>query len=738
MNRRRSRPSSLAAGAALALAALAAPLLTLPLSVANPAAATGVRRASDVQVKVVDVSPSAPLPSHQKRRLTITLELTNTTTTPLRNVVVTGARGDPVENQRALDAVLGDDTQPASVVPITTAAPVRVDLPADGTAHRVVFATDTDIPTDAGICLCSNAVYPLYFSARSAGGNGHRLGSAATYLPSFYATPEPVRVSWVWPLIDRPHRLTDDSVFSDDTLSTTVGPDGRLDRALAVVEQVDDTVPLTLVVDPELLDELAVMATGKYTVDTGVPGTKPLTGTGALAASDWLQRFRSVLDSHPNVQVRLTPYADPDVQSLSLQELGWQTTMPAAMVARVTAALAGRPLDFSLAWPAGGAVTAKVLRSLVDRGVRSAILPAAAMTPRDGAGGTVPAGMARLTSSGHSVAVAATAAAAQKYAGRVVSGDVGQLPGLMAEIAIRAAQDAATEHTLVLTPARYVNPNVAAAARAIDDTSRSPFAAPIALDRALAAGRLPPTRSKLAAFPSSAPTLPAQTIRAAADVTGTLPAIRSLLSKGGKDAAALIAAVPIGLQRTESSYWLTHPALAATFSDPLVKQVDALTSSVSIVPPRSGYYTLGSSNSPLPVTVQNTLRYPVQVRLKVSTVNGLPGFTARDIGPQLIDANARRTLHLSTSIARSGRIQIEAQLLTPRKQAIGGPVSLSVHSTAFGAIGVIITIAAGAVLLLALVVRAGRRLRGRRRKQPARPAGSRWPAAAGEVRGRAT
>ena len=97
----------------------------------------------------------------------------------------------------------------------------------------------------------------------------------------------------MWPLIDRPHRLTDDTVFSDDSLATIVGPGGRLDRALTVVERTADTVPLTLVVDPELLDELAVMATGKYTVDTGAPGTSPVPGTGQLAADTWLQRFRA-------------------------------------------------------------------------------------------------------------------------------------------------------------------------------------------------------------------------------------------------------------------------------------------------------------------------------------------------------------------------------------------------------------------------------------------------------------
>jgi hypothetical protein len=50
-------------------------------------------------------------------------------------------------------------------------------------------------------------------------------------------------------------------------------------------------------------------------------------------------------------------------------------------------------------------------------------------------------------------------------------------------------------------------------------------------------------------------------------------------------------------------------------------------------------------------------------------------------------------------------------LFTPSNEQLGAPVDLSVHSTALGAIGVIITITAAAVLVLALLIRFIRRLR---------------------------
>lgn len=711
----------------LAVALVGVPLLTTAVAstaASAPASVPGThqRRAPAVEIKVLDVTPSAPLPSRTKRALTITLALTNTTAVALPKVTITGERGDPAGNQRALDAVLTGKTPPAGGIDIRTKRPVTVDLPAEGVAHQVTFTTDTNIPLDAGICLCQSAVYPLVFTARAADG-GLALGRTVTFIPSFIKAPAPVRVSWVWPLIDRPHRLTESSVFTDDALSTDVGQGGRLDRALTVAESVSDRVPLTLVVDPELLDELTVMATGKYSVRSAAPGTRALPGVGQSAAIGWLQRFRSLLQNKPSVAVRLTPYADPDVQSLSLQDLPWRATMPADMTARVTGVLAGRPLDYTLAWPAGGAYTAKTLGTLVERGVHQVLLPSTAVAPLDGAEGAVPVGTARLIRGGKAVAAALSTPAVQSDVTAVVSrGQEGaaRLPQLIARVAIRAVEDPAAEHVLVMTPPRYVDADPEAANRAIIDTSYSPFARPISLAAALGQKRLPSRRSKLAAFPSAARTLPAPVVRSASDIMSALRTVNSMLAGGGTAAGALTAGLPVGLQRVETSYSLVQPGTGAAFADSLDKQIDALLSSVRIVSPSSGAYTLGSSNSPLPVTVENRLNYPVQVRLKVATVNGLPGFKlARDIGPQRILARSKRTVQLPTSIARSGRIEIEAQLLTPQKQSLGGPVSLSVHSTAFGALGVIITIVAGAVLALALLIRVLRRLRTRPRAHSA-------------------
>ena len=60
------------------------------------------------------------------------------------------------------------------------------------------------------------------------------------------------------------------TVFTDEQLAGEISPGGRLDRALQVAELVAGKVRLTLVVDPDLLDSLAVMAS-----PSRLPGRSP-------------------------------------------------------------------------------------------------------------------------------------------------------------------------------------------------------------------------------------------------------------------------------------------------------------------------------------------------------------------------------------------------------------------------------------------------------------------------------
>jgi hypothetical protein len=710
------------AGAALAAAALA--VIFTPV----PSAARNANRVADIRMVVDSVAPLAPVASQNPRPLVVTLTLTNTSSAPYKDVEILGERGDPIGSQDALDRALASVSPPTSGgLPIAAHTPVTVDLQPQE-SKTVTFETTTSIQVPdehTGICICHEGlVYPLFFSAHVTGENGadQLLGVAATYVPAFDTKPKPLHVSWVWPLLERPHRLADDTVFTDDLLATSVDT-GRLSRALAVVEQVaaeaTPKIPITLLIDPDLLDELEVMASTStpYTVRTSDGRTVP--GAGQQAARTWLDRLHGLLVGHAEVQVELTPFGDPDVEALTRSGLTWTNTMPAStgMSRRVSDALAGRPASSTLLWPATGAVSRPTLNTLATKGVGTVVLNSAAVRPTAPAG-SLP-GLARLqVNRDYDIIAPLTSTAVEKYVAQAVTVNgrgAAALPQLTAELAVRVTQEPDVEHAITITPPRYVDPDVAAAVQTIEDTSESPFAEPISVSDAVN-GPLVPTGSTRLAKPGNLATSP-DTLTAAATATVNRRVINSLLDRTDPGVQTFENNLPIAIQRCESAAWRepSNAQASAQYAHDLTASVDSITSGVHIVRPSAGSYTLASNSSPLPITIDNELRYPVWVRLDITTdPPGVLGFRSRDIGKQHVDAGSKRTLNIPTTTERTGRIPIKAVLLSPNGDPLGDPIKMTVRSTALGAIGIVITVVAGVVLALALLWRFARRLHGRR------------------------
>ena len=155
--------------------------------------------------------------------------------------------------------------------------------------------------TVAELGLSRLGVYPVALTVQSAE-DGEELGRLQTQLPYFPPGIDTTgtRVALLWPLLDRPHRLTGGgadrgaagerppALFGDDGLADAVRDGGRLDRLLDVAEQVAGSVRLTLLVDPETIEELDRMAAG-YRV--GASAARSVPGRGAQAAAGWLGRL---------------------------------------------------------------------------------------------------------------------------------------------------------------------------------------------------------------------------------------------------------------------------------------------------------------------------------------------------------------------------------------------------------------------------------------------------------------
>jgi hypothetical protein len=692
--------------------------------------------AGPVSIRVVSVSPLVPRPTTGLRRLRITLALSNQTDEPLQHVSITALRGMPISYQAALDNELADPAPPSSGITIQPLHPITANLPVAGSSVPVVtktFVATTGLAASAGLCLCAeHAVYPVWFTAAGVrNGVSGVLGQTETFVPSFYRRPPPVHVSWVWPLIDRPHRILGSSQFTDDSLATSVST-GRLSRCLQVLEQVAPTVPVTVVIDPELLDELQIMAGGHYTYRAA--SGKSVPGTGSAAAAAWLARLQAVLKNNPQVSVALTPEADPDIEALTRAHLTWTSTLSATVQHRVLTALGGATPTSTFAWPPGGIISRPTLRTLRSAGVTSLLLSDQSVQRQTLTTGA-PLTLARLPNGGHPVLSALTSPALSRYTARAVGSQPAPaaLPTLMAELAVRLGQQPPLAgQQVVLAAPRSVDPSVPQAVQTILQTSSSFITRPANLLNVLAAAGTPPFDSPPTAVPTqlrpgqlATAGLPPVSTAVARKVIGMFASLRAMFS-GSAAAERFVAQLPEAVQRIESAAWrrgsgLGGRPLGVKFARKLRADAHHLFSGVQIVRPASGSYTLPSANSSLLITVQNRLPYPVKVRVIIRTRNGAPGLTAHRLAPQVVDASSKTTLHVPTQVQRSGNIAVVARLQTPNGRWLGRRVPLSVHSTVLGLIGVIITIVAAAVLLLALLVRFVRRLRARGRPGPTRP-----------------
>jgi hypothetical protein len=720
--RRSARRIGLVAAVLLVLAAA-----TGWLPAAAPAGA--VTPATDrVLVDVVSMSPTTPAVTTTPATLTVELQLTNTTDAAIRKLTVIGVRGDPIDNRTALTEAIAKPEPPAAddsqAVDITTAHPVTTSL-APHETRTIAYATTTStVNGAAGICLCENRIYPLFLeaTATSRARGTVVLGSTQTFIPSFgTAEPRPMQVSWVWPLLDRPHRSTGESVFTDDGLTTSLAG-GRLDRLLQTVQLVLEQSPslsMTLLVDPDLIDEVAVMAAGSYRVQTS--GTSTAAGTGTAAAKSWLDRLRTCLAEDANLQLAFTPFADPDVRSLATHGVGWAQDLNPSMQQRVTAALGGRVADADISWPLDSSLDGQTLSALIRSGVRTVIVDDRTV-PGNARQVPTPDALAPISTAAGTAHLAVASSELNRYVEPTVSIDgngLSTLPELVAEVAVRAEEDGSHGHYVVITPPRTVDPDPVAASQAIVATAETMWSTSLSLGAAttqvspVAQGGLHTRQLKDG--------LPDETITAAQYLATTLPTVESLLTPPAHAprsdgisadavtaAASLVAGLPLGIQRAESAEWSDAPATSGSLAGALADDVRTLVNGVHLIKPTQGTYTLGSADSPLPITIDNTLTVPVYVRLRADAVGGLPGFSTEDVGVQQVAPGSKLAVRLPAQVDRAGRIRVNVALTTPRDQPLGAGLQLSVRSTALGDIGKIITYVAGVILAAALLFRFGR------------------------------
>jgi hypothetical protein len=711
-------------GSCLAVVLLVAGWLTslATLAAAPPAAA---KRPPDVSISVLDVSPNTPKVSVTPQPLTFTVQLTNNSFEQ-QHVTVTVDRSDPIGSRAQLENALANPQPPSpdQVAPLAATATKTLD-PGRTTvvALHTVTSTEYHTATDHhGLCLCIDAIYPIWFTATYQGATTSGTSNTQTYVPAFNAAPAKSRVSWVWPLLDRPRRLLQSHVFADDQLAEEVST-GRLARLLDVAAQVSPDVPMTILTDPDLIDELIVMTKGYRVVTTD---GHLVQGTGGQAAQSWLAELHGVLADHPNVQLEFTPFADPAVDALARSGRGWAVKLDQTATKDITDTL-GRTASTGLAWPVHGLLSRVALSDLVGQGTNTIITADRAF----GSGADqppLPNALTAMNTRHGPATLAVTSSEVEPLISRAmnISGDgLSVLPQLVAQLAMDSVVDPTQSRYLVLTPPRNdLDVDVTAAVRTIDATADTTWSQPIPIEHEVTSGA--PT-GHLALRPGlQGPSLSADLLETLGRVADAVPDLEKLYDDRSIG-QAIFAPFPAAIQRCESSALIYHPRTAFLFARHLARVVDSTRASVYLVRPTSGTYTLTSENAKLPITVVNKLNATVDVKLQVTSDGGLTAENPNKTN--IIPANSKVQLRIPTHVDRVGVIRVRVTIKTTGQTVLGPTINLKVRSTTLGAIGVIITIVAAVLLAIAVLVRFLRRLRRKPDAQPAAPTAPSTPVA---------
>ncbi|MEY1673033.1 hypothetical protein AB4Z55_02535 [Gordonia sp. ABKF26] len=142
--------------------------------------------------------------------------------------------------------------------------------------------------------------------------------------------------------------------------------------------------------------------------------------------------------------------------------------------------------------------------------------------------------------------------------------------------------------------------------------------------------------------------------------------------------------------------------------DAVSSTLHGMSRSVTILDP-GGRYTLASERSPLLLVVKNDLALPVRARITTSEPAGIE---IGDLGVIEIPARGTRQIQLPTQGEASEAISVEIRLSTVTGVPLGEPISLSVHTNAYGKPLFYITIIAAAALVLLTARRLWHRFRG--------------------------
>jgi hypothetical protein len=664
------------------------------LAVLAPAPVTAQEDPADNVVRVDVRALTAALVPGVTDGLVIRARAVNTGTDPLRRLRVglrfgqrlrgrssIAAGGAPARlGTRVADARLGDGE-------LAGGATGEVDF--DVALRALPFGRAT-----------APGVFPLRIEVRNGTGV---VGAVDTFVMWWPKAAPKVRLAWVWPLAEPSHRGIRNDFF-DDGLAGSVS-DGRLDGLLAIGAA--SRVPLTWAVDPELLDAVHRMTT-PYTV----LGHE---GAGTTAARTWLERARAALRG---ATVLPLPYADPDLATTATGALAADAGRAFQLGREVLKRELGTTGNSRLAWPPGSALDPAVEALLSGQGVKGVVVPETALPLADQLNYTPTAPTPLASGALGSMTALVTDA---QLNGFVADPEREAGPRLaaqrfLADTAMIALERPGDLRDVVITPPRTWEPPVRDfAAQLLDQSAAAPWIQAVGLGDLL--GDEPSAAARTRA-PGNGGVLAPDHVRRLLDTRRLLQRVRGILTDP-KRAPEELAELDNALLRAASAEWRDGDPRGRRLIDTVAAAVRQQLGKLRVTP--GGLVVMTGRSGRIPLTFKNDLGQPVRVKVRLNSNRRLEldrkdGY---ERGREVVIPPGQSTLTIKGRATTGGVFKINVQLLGTDGQPLGTGTTVSVRSTAYGAVALGVTGVAFALLLVASATRLVRRRRRAVRPDPA-------------------
>ncbi|MFF3437751.1 DUF6049 family protein [Streptosporangium sp. NPDC002721] len=546
------------------------------------------------------------------------------------------------------------------------------------------------------------------------------LRTTVTYMPRETRVAR-TRLATVLPIVDQPRRAGD-STFVDEGLPAAMAPGKRLGDLLKIAQDTSSAKGLTWIVDPALLDDARAMGEPHAVRSKDRAQQRPATPETA----QWLSDFREAVADHPVVA---TPYGDPDVAALAHNGVDDATRTGIAAAAIVARQALGRDVITNVNWPVGGLIDYDGLDLLATGGVDTVLLDELNLPPA-----TPPVTTPDASATLESVNGPLTALVADAALSETVGADT-SAPGaalanrqrFIAETAMISSEPGAPARTVIAVPHRRWDPDPEYVTDLIETAADLPWLAPVTLDAIKRGKGVPVPRAGLTYTEQARkPELSKQyltgvkRVGARADLTSAITIAQDL------------DVFDLALLRLTSSAWRGRTGAAAPYVQQVAEAIDGRIAMVNITgSEQSRLRTLAGSNGDVPISVRNGLsgdESKIAVRLRVTSDQpDLLKIEPYDDKLEIFGGQ-NQTIRIPMTSTESGQSTVTVQLTTEDGRKYGKPIELTVRTTGYTGVALVIVGAALVVMLAAVVLRVLRRRGGRRPAAAPPPRREREPA----------